>query len=424
MKKFLSKLFINKNKISVKENLFKIIRDTTDVYKIFEAISSHSNDSEIMYVGGCVRKILNNEKFDDVDLATNLIPSEVKNALEKNDISYFETGIDHGTITAHIDGKNFEITSLRKDIETDGRHARVRFSKDWKEDSLRRDFSINSIYADIDGNLFDPNMGVKDLKEGKIRFIGDPEIRIKEDYLRILRYLRFFVQYSKENHNLNIKKLIKKNISGIAHLSKERLLQELQKLILSKFFLNIFRNHFSTELLLLVFPQIVNISNFKKLSKFAVKNISKKDFTFLIALLIIDDTDNAQYFLYKYNVSNKTKKRIIFLKKAFDDGLGKKNFSKNNLQKIFYYHGKNSLIELIDFYLFTLNKNENKIIKLRDYFEKKERPSFPIKTKEIMEKYNLYEGRELGNKLKNLEEIWVQNDFKISKKEIDEVFSA
>ncbi len=422
MKKFLSKLFINKNNVLAKENIFKNIKDTTKVSKIFEAVRSYSDDSEIMYVGGCVRKILNNEKFDDIDLATNLIPNEVKDALQKKNINYFETGIEHGTITAHIDGKNFEITTLRKDIETDGRRAIVKFSKDWKEDSLRRDFSINSIYADIDGNLFDPNSGVKDLKEGKIRFIGDPEIRIKEDYLRILRYLRFFAQYSKENHNLKVKKLIKQNIIGIANLSKERLLQELQKLILSNFFLNIFKSDFSKELLLLIFPQLVNIQDFQKLSKFAVENISKKDFTFLIALLTIDETDNVDYFLYKYNVSNETKKRINFLKKEFDDGLNKKKFSKNNLQKIFYYEGKNNLIELIDFYLFKLRNNDNKIIKLRNYFEKKERPSFPIKTKEIMEKYNIKEGRDLGKKLKNLEEIWVTNNFKISKKEIDKVF--
>ena len=422
MKKLLSKLFINKSHVSSKQNLFKTLKDTTQVSKIFDAIRSYSNNSEILYVGGCVRKILSNEKFDDIDLATNLIPNEIKEALEKKNIDYFETGIDHGTITAHIDGKNFEITTLRKDIETDGRHAKVKFSKDWKEDSLRRDFSINSIYADIDGNLFDPNMGVKDIKEGKIRFIGDPELRIKEDYLRILRYLRFFLQYSKENHNLKIKKLIKQNINGITSLSKERLLQELKKITFSKSFLNIFKHNFSKELILLVFPQLVNINDFKKLNNFAIKNISKKDFTFLMALLTIDETDNAQYFLYKYNVSNETKKRINFLKKAFDNGLNRKNFSKNNLQKIFYYDGKSNLTELIDFYLFKLKKNDNKVIKLRDYFEKKEKPFFPIKTKEIMEKYNLSEGKDLGNKLKNLEEIWVKNNFKISKKEMDKVF--
>ena len=110
--------------------------------------------------------------MDDIDLATNLNPNEVSEALKKNDINFYETGIEHGTITAIINNQKFEITSLRKDIITDGRHAKVEFSKDWKEDASRRDFSINSIYSDKDGNLFDPYDGRKDILAGKIEFIG------------------------------------------------------------------------------------------------------------------------------------------------------------------------------------------------------------------------------------------------------------
>ena len=142
------------------------------------------------------------------------------------------TGIEHGTITARIEEKNFEITSLRKDVSTDGRRAVVEFTDDWAEDAIRRDFTINSIYSDKEGNLFDPNEGVKDLKNGKIEFIGDPEKRIKEDYLRILRYVRFFLNYSKNEHKLNVKKVIKQNISEIVKLSKERLIDELKKLVI------------------------------------------------------------------------------------------------------------------------------------------------------------------------------------------------
>ena len=101
--------------------------------------------------------------------------------MKKNQINFFETGIKHGTITAIINQRKFEITSLRKDINTDGRHAEVEFSKNWKEDALRRDFTFNSIYADLDGNLFDPFNGVDDLKNGNIKFIGDANLRIKED---------------------------------------------------------------------------------------------------------------------------------------------------------------------------------------------------------------------------------------------------
>ena len=126
--------------------------------------------------------------------------------MQSNNIKFFETGIDHGTITANLGKKNFEITSLREDVDTDGRHAKVKYTKDWLKDSSRRDFSINSIYADKEGNLFDPNGGAKHLNEGRVIFIGDSDKRIQEDYLRILRYIRFFLNYSKQDHGLNVKK--------------------------------------------------------------------------------------------------------------------------------------------------------------------------------------------------------------------------
>ena len=423
MKDFLIKFLNKKRERTLKELSFKNIQQDTNISEIFSAINSFNNESEIRYVGGCVRKILNDEKFDDIDLATNLNPQEIKAALEKNRINYFETGLEYGTITARIGEKNFEITSLRKDIKTDGRHALVEFTKDWKEDSLRRDFSINSIYSDADGNLFDPNDGVKDLTEGVVRFIGNPEKRIKEDYLRILRYLRFFVNYSKKDHDPEIKKVIKQNIGGIINLSKERLIDEFKKLILSNGFLNIYKDDFSQDLLLLIFPQLKNLNVFKKLNKYNKNILIKKDFIFLVALLIVDETDNAEYFLYKYNVSKETKKRISFLKDFFTKNIDQNTFSKNNLEKFFYYNGKSNLIDLIDFYLLKFNKNNKKIINLKSYFEKKEKPLFPIKAKDIMEKYNIKEGRELGEKLKNLEKIWVENSFKISDNEIEKIFS-
>ena len=422
MKKIFNKIFSLKKKISSKEISFLEITKSTKVLELFKAISNYNNVSEIRYVGGCVRKILNNEKFDDIDLATNINPEEVKQCLKNNNINFFETGIDHGTIIANIEEKNFEITSLRKDVLTDGRRATVKFTNDWKEDSSRRDFTINSIYADQEGNLFDPHEGVKDLKNGIVIFIGDPDRRIKEDYLRILRYLRFFLNYSKKKHQLNVKKVIKQNIMGVKNLSKERLLDELKKLLLSKGFVKLSKDEFCKEIILLIFPELKNLNIFKKLSKYSLSVIPKKDFIFLLSLLVIDETDNSDYFLYKFNVTNKTKKRINFLKKIYHKSVDKNIFSKKNLQKIFYFHGKSYLQDVIDFQLFKSNRSEKKIIELKEYFEKIEKPSFPIKAKLVMEKYNIKEGRELGQKLKHLENLWVENNFKISDKEVDKTF--
>jgi len=422
MKKIINKIFSLKKKISSKEISFLEITKSTKVSELFKAISNYNNVSEIRYVGGCVRKILNNEKFDDIDLATNINPEEVKQCLKNNNINFFETGIDHGTIIANIEEKNFEITSLRKDVLTDGRRATVKFTNDWKEDSSRRDFTINSIYADQEGNLFDPHEGVKDLKNGIVIFIGDPDRRIKEDYLRILRYLRFFLNYSKKKHQLNVKKVIKQNIMGVKNLSKERLLDELKKLLLSKGFVNLSKDEFCKEIILLIFPELKNLNIFKKLSKYSLSVIPKKDFIFLLSLLVIDETDNSDYFLFKFNVSNEAKKRINFLKKIYLDSLDKNCFSKKNLQKVFYFHGKIYLRDVIDFQLFKSSKNMKKMIELKKYFEKIEKPIFPVKAKLIMQKYNVKEGKELGQKLKHLENLWIENSFKITDKEINKVF--
>ena len=422
MNNFFDKIFNYKKKIGSKETSFLEIINTTKVNDLFEAISKYNDTSEIRYVGGCVRKILNKENFDDIDLATNINPEQVKECLNINNIKFFETGINHGTITANIENKNFEITSLRKDILTDGRHAIVKFTSDWIEDSSRRDFTINAIYADKEGNLFDPHDGVKDLQNGLVTFIGDPEKRIKEDYLRILRYIRFFLNYSKQSHQPEIKKVIKQNISGIKNLSKERILDELKKLLLSKGFSKLYKDNFSREIILIIFPQLKNLDIFKKLSKYSQSTIDKKDFIFLLSLLIIDETDNSNYFLYKFNFSNENKKRINFLKEMYDKSNDKNTFSKNNLQKIYYFQGKSYLLDVIDFQLFRSNKKNNKLIELKKHFEQLEKPLFPIKAKIIMEKYNLKEGKELGHKLKYLENLWVENSFNISEKEVENTF--
>ncbi len=421
MKNIITKFFSSKKNLNLKEISFLEITKKTKVSELFKAVSSYNEFSEIRYVGGCVRKILNNEKFDDIDLATNLKPNELKECLKKNNIEFFETGIDHGTITARIDEKNFEITSLRKDISTDGRHAVVEFTNEWKQDAVRRDFTINSIYADKDGNLFDPNDGVKDLENGKIEFIGDPAKRVKEDYLRIPRYIRFFLNYSRQDHELTTKKIIKQNISGVIKLSKERLLDELKKLVISNGFINIYDDDFCKETLLLIFPQLKNINIIRKLKKNYKTEILKKDFVFLLSLLIIDETDNSEFFLYKFNMSNEAKLRIKFLKEIYDNSNKKDTFSKKNLQKIFYFQGKSYLLDAIDFQLFRSNKS-NKLVELKKYFEKLEKPKFPIKTEIIMERYNLKEGKELGQKLKHLENLWVENNFNISEKEVKNTF--
>ena len=422
MKALLKKIFQNKKISSDKDLKFLDLKNNKGVNKIFGAVNNYNETSEIRYVGGCVRKILNDEKTDDIDLATNLTPDQVKQCLVKNQIKFFETGIEHGTITAVIDDQNFEITTLRKDVKTDGRHAVVEYTTNWKEDSLRRDFSINSIYSDLDGNLYDPNSGHKDLNVGIIKFIGDPETRIKEDYLRIIRYLRFYTEYSKIDHEINIIKIIKKNIEGLGKISKERQFNELKKILKLDNFLKLFKNKTSCELFSLIFPQLKNFKKLSKLSKPQEKILKNKSLNFVISFLVIDETDNSDYFVYKYNLPNELKDKINFLKNNSLNKDSTKIFNKKDLQKIFYYESKSSTIDLIDFNLLYF-KQSKKLSELKTYFEKLDKPEFPIKAQLLINDYGLKEGRELGQKLKNLEMKWIENNFNLSKKDMEKVLS-
>ena len=418
----INKFFSFSKHLDGRPSSFKELKKKKEIKKLFLAIENYSEDSEIRYVGGCVRKILNNEIVDDIDFAVNLKPEECSAALKENNIKFFEIGISHGTIIAVIDSYKFEITSLRKDLITDGRHAKVAFTTDWQEDASRRDFTINAIFSDIHGNLYDPFDGKKDLEIGKIKFIGDADKRIKEDYLRILRYIRFFLNYSKTDHNDKIRKIIKQNLNGISNISSERLLDEFKKLIISSSFLKLFKDPFCLELINLIFPQFKNLDIFKNLNKFAEINIKKVDFIFLISLMLIDNTDNVEYFLFKFNISSIDKKRILFLNKFYNKEINKNYFSKNNLWKIFYYNGKQALFDLIYFEIFKSKKINKKLIALLEYFKDKEVPVFPVKAVNLMEKYNIPEGKQLGLKLKKIEEQWIKNDFTVLDNEIEQIF--
>jgi len=418
----INKFFSFSKNLDSKPSSFKELKKKKEIKKLFLAIENYSEDSEIRYVGGCVRKILNNEIVDDIDFAVNLKPEECSAALKENNIKFFEIGISHGTIIALIDSYKFEITSLRKDLITDGRHAKVAFTADWQEDASRRDFTINAIFSDIHGNLYDPFDGKKDLEVGKIKFIGNADKRIKEDYLRILRYIRFFLNYSKIDHSDKIRKIIKQNLNGISNISSERLLDEFKKLIISSSFLKLFKDPFCLELINLIFPQFKNLDIFKNLNKFAEINIKKVDFIFLISLMLIDNTDNVEYFLFKFNISSIDKKRILFLNKFYNKEINKNYFSKNNLWKIFYYNGKQALFDLIYFEIFKSKKINKKLIALLEYFKNKEVPVFPVKAVNLMEKYNIPEGKQLGLKLKKIEEQWIKNDFTVLDNEIEQIF--
>jgi tRNA nucleotidyltransferase/poly(A) polymerase len=238
-----------------------------------------------------------------------------------------------------------------------------------------------------------------------------------------LRYIRFFINYSNHTHNSSVKKSIKQNIAGVANLSKERLMSELKKIILSKNFLQLPKDSFSLEILTTIFPQLVNLNNLEKINEYSKNIFSKKTFIFLISYLIIDETDNANYFLFKYNLSNEDKKRVNFLIENYELFTEKDYFNKKNLQRIFYFYNKSYVIDLLDLKIFNSKTAPKKLIELKKYFEQFEKPIFPLKAQDLLEKYNLKEGKEFGQKIRLLEDLWLNNSFKLSNKEIDSVLN-
>ena len=404
-----------------KDNIIRLSVKNLDDLKYFNTakqifICFQNQNYKLKLVGGCVRKLITEEKIDDMDIAINIEPEKIKKVLVEQKIKFVETGITHGTITVLINDFKFEITSLRKDLSTDGRHAKVEFTSNWEQDAQRRDFTINAIYSDISGEVYDPLNGIEDLKNGIIKFIGDPNQRIQEDYLRILRYLRFYTQYNKNKFHDEITiKAIKRNLDGLAKISRERILEELFKMMKLNNFSKLFEDEFCRFIILSILPQLRNYNRIKILNKISYKIKKQIDKILLLSILIVDETDNCNFFLYKYQLSNEDKKRILFIKNSFKNYSKQYLYSKKNLLKLTYLSDKSSVIELLIFLIFVNPKKISNIENLIDYIKEKTIPEFPINAKFLKEEFNFLEGKQLGDALKKLEKQWIDNGFKIDK---------
>ena len=419
----LIKKILNKEKNSSPFFLkFKTLKEKTKIDKIFKSITDSSENNEVRYVGGCIRKILSKEEVDDIDLATNIEPSKVLEILKNNNIAFYESGIEHGTVTVKIDNFTFEITSLRKDISTDGRHAKVQFSDNWYEDASRRDFTFNSIYADLNGNLYDPFNGKKDLENGEVKFIGDAETRIKEDYLRILRYFRFYTQYSQHKHDIVIIQSIKKNLDGIKKISKERILDELFKILNLNNFYELFNNDFSCSIILTIFPQLKHYDRFRVIKNIPNKIINKLNIPLILSILLIDNSEDCEFFLYKFKFSNRDKNRILFLLNKYKKINIQELLDEQKLVKLAYLDNTAEIIDLLVFSTFVSEKIDiNTVEKRISFLDKLSLPIFPIKADYLKLKFNFSESKELGLALKKLEQSWIDNDFIIDKSEIKNI---
>ncbi len=199
---------------------------------VINTLSGDAVEPQALFVGGCVRNALLGLSADDIDIATRLTPDQVMKRLGDAGVKTIPTGIDHGTITAVAGGRSFEVTTLRRDVETDGRHAVVAFTDDWAQDAARRDFTMNTLLADAEGNIYDPTgQGIADLDAGRVVFVGEPAQRIAEDYLRILRFFRFYAIYGRGEPDRDALQACRAAANHIPKLSRERITQEFLKII-------------------------------------------------------------------------------------------------------------------------------------------------------------------------------------------------
>tara|TARA_B100001250_G_C19798422_1_gene789846 strand:+ start:704 stop:1987 length:1284 start_codon:yes stop_codon:yes gene_type:complete len=413
LKKILS--LLNYKSFFKSENSLETLKNNLDAKFLFSCFEKKTKDiNAIKFVGGCVRQAITGEFAEDLDLATTLRPEKVKECLKENNINFYETGYEHGTITAILNNQKFEITSLREDIVTDGRHAKVRFTSDWEKDSCRRDFTINSIYMNIAGDIYDPNNGINDLKSGIIRFIGNDEQRITEDYLRILRYVRFYLQYGNTPHEKKTVLAIKKNISGIKNISKERIFSELIKFLNIANINKLKNDKELSDIFFVLFPELQYIDGVKKIKDLVSQLNFKTDYCLILSILLSYKPTDIEYWIYKYKVSNKIKNRLMNVSKHLES-TKKKNFAtQKNLKRIIYFvNNKKWTKDLVFFYyIFNRGIDVQDIKSILNFIDKTEIPKLPV-SGELLGKYGFEKGKNMGKVLKQIEQDWINNDFNL-----------
>ena len=394
---------------------FSSILEQNDVAQVFDLFETYQKNS-IYVVGGSIRDALLNREITDIDFATSLKPKTIIEILNKENIKFIDVGIDHGTVTAIINERKFEITTFRNDIFTDGRHAQVSFSNSLEEDALRRDFTINAMYLDKGGNLIDPKDGKTDLENRVVRFIGNPDERIKEDYLRILRYFRFLALFGDISPDAEVMKTIKANLDKLSVVSKERQWNEL-KSILS---LNAPNNAISamSEIGLLdVYFDGTSINDaFVNLIEIESRISLSIDPILRLSTLIENSLDKANTIIKKLPLSKSDSTDLLKL-----STLNKKIVSYMSMKEVrylLYLLGRDGFQKqiLVNWAKDTNNKNEVNWRSLYEVAQSWEKPSFALTAKDVIN-MGISQGPMVGDILKEVEDWWAENDF------IDDKFS-
>ena len=415
----MEKLSKNKNLFYKIKKIFFPFYNSKEIQKLFNILEKNKeNNTEVAkFVGGCVRNFLSDENIDDIDIASIFSPEELKEKFKNSEFKIIDTGIEHGSVTIVGSVSKYEITTLRKDIKTDGRHAEISFIDDWQQDSERRDFTINAIYMNRRGKIYDPQNGRYDLKKKEINFIGDLNSRIEEDYLRIIRFIRFSIHYNCKQSDPKIIESIKLNLNGVKNLSKERILGELYKIFELKNINNIIENRDIKNIFSVIFPEFKYLNRIENFYFLLKTNIIMQTPEGIFSILLIDEKDNFEYFCHKYKISNKLKKDLSFISNSYVKFKGEKSYIKEDLKKNIHKFGKINIKRLIVFIYCAEKKFSFDLLKKKfDEVDKIKIPNFPFNGKYVMDQ-GLEDGQKIGLALKELEKEWIDNNFNLKHQE-------
>ncbi len=353
---------------------------------------------ESRLVGGCVREMLLGAAPKDIDIATQVRPDDVMKLLRVRGYKCIPTGIKYGTITAIKDSYKFEITTLRSDIATYGRRADVVFTKDFRLDAERRDFTFNALYMDLSGDIQDFFGGILDLNAKLLRFIGDPEARIKEDYLRILRYFRFYSYYENKIDiaSLNACANFAPNLTS---LSGERIRDEILKILTAPYAkesLALMQKHH-------VIQEIIPYKNDIDFTCFAFCEDGIVNLSAILKRLGLDKT-SVNLLMNKIKLSNAQKAVVSTLLWEIELNL---EDSEINHKEVLYYFG----VDVYSKYILFLKAlhSEAEILSIQNF----NLPNFPVNGGDLL-KFGLA-GKEIGSKLSKLKKLWIESDFKLTK---------
>jgi poly(A) polymerase len=371
------------------------------VFAVFE-------ERQILYVGGCVRDCILGKEIGDLDLATTLLPDDVSRRLKKAGIKALPTGIEHGTVTAVKNKIPFQITTLRRDVETDGRRAVVAFTDDWAEDAARRDFTINTLLCDLLGNVYDPTgQGISDLHAGRVRFVGDADTRIREDYLRILRFFRFFAFYGKGASDKKALAACRLHAAKIKTLSRERITQETLKLLTA--------------------PRVIeSLGLMKENNILPALFLRGGDWDALTRLVKNEDVPNvaARFVLLGAGTDAAQKKldKVLILPNALRAAIQNIHAAAKTLKApddhalrvLLYRYGRE--VALAAFGVFCARKALPFAVRRKGlaFLKTEIIPVFPVTGKDLL-RAGIGQGPEMGKILKRLETAWIKNGFQADK---------